>query len=293
MTTLALPLTRSLRTHEQGAIGEGLPPVLLRVAVSVLALLATAALGRYTLHRFDAPVRELAITGALRHVQPDEVRAAIAPLLDSGKLFALDLDALRAAVERLPWVARVRIDRQWPARLGVRITEREPFARWGETDALSTEGVVFAPGPVLLASTLPKLGGAAGREREVMAMFGQLADRLSETPFALAGLTQDARGEWAGTTERGVVLRFGRANPVDQVARLKATVLPALRTRLDAVRAIDLRYANGFAVSWRDASETIETSEPANQPGVAERNPPPAAPASARVSADAAPGVTP
>lgn len=291
MTTLALPLTRNLR--EQGAVGEGLPPVLLRVAVSVLAVLATVALGRYTLNRFDAPVSELAITGALRHVQPDEVRAAIVPLLESSKLFALDLDALRAVVERLPWVARVRIDRQWPARLAVRITEREPFARWGETDALSTEGVVFAPGPVLLASTLPKLGGAPGREREVMAMFGQLADRLSETPFALAGLTQDARGEWAGSTERGVVLRFGRANPVEQVARLKTTVLPALRTRLDAVRAIDLRYANGFAVSWRDASETLETNEPASPPDAAASTPSPANSAPAQPSADAAPGVTP
>lgn len=272
--TMGMTPTRSPRA-ETGAIGDGLPPVLLRIAISVVAVLATLLLGRFVLNRFDAPVRELVISGAMRNVQPDEVRAAAAPLLDAN-LFSLDLDALRVAVGRLPWAAHVRIDRQWPARLGIRIIEREPFARWGETEALSTEGVVFAPGKVSLSPTLPKLGGAAGREREVMAMYGQLADRLSETPFALAGLTQDARGEWAGTTQRGVVLRFGRGNPIEQIPRLKRTVLPALDTRLESVERIDLRYANGFAVGWRNAADipfsidapTPRATTPSVVPGV-------------------------
>ena len=281
MSTLAMdtPLTRSGRNEPAGS-EPLLPPALRRVLISVLAVLATLGVARLGLQRFDAPVRELVITGVLRHVQPDEVRLAAAPLVEANKLFALDLDGIRAAIERLPWVAQARIDRQWPARLGVRITEREPFARWGESEALSTEGVVFAPGSVVLANTLPKLSGAPGREREVMAMYGQLADQLSETPFALTTLTQDARGEWVGTTEQNITLRFGRSDPLEQVARLKNTVLPALGSRLDSAQRIDLRYANGFAVSWRDATETqIKTIPDQPAPGVF-------APA-------AAPGVTP
>lgn len=262
------PLTRSGRNEP--AAGEPLlPPTLRRVLISVVAVLATMGVARLVLQRFDAPVRELVITGVLRHVQPDEVRLAAAPLVEANKLFSLDLDGIRAAIERLPWVSQVRIDRQWPARLGVRITEREPFARWGESEALSTEGVVFAPGSVVLANTLPRLSGAPGREREVMAMYGQLADRLSETPFALTSLAQDARGEWVGTTEQNITLRFGRGNPLDQIERLKNTVLPALSSRLDSVQRIDLRYANGFAVSWRDATETkIKTFPDQPAPGV-------------------------
>lgn len=262
------PLTRSGRNQPPG--GEPLlPPALRRALISAVAVLATLGVTRLVLQHFDAPVRELVITGVLRHVQPDEVRVIAAPLVEANKLFALDLDGIRAAIERLPWVAQVRIDRQWPARLGVRITEREAFARWGEREALSTEGVVFAPGSVVLANTLPKLSGAAGREREVMAMYGQLADRLSETPFALTSLTQDARGEWVGVTEQNITLRFGRSNPLDQIARLKITVLPALSSRLDSVQRIDLRYANGFAVSWRDTTETkIKTILDQPAPGV-------------------------
>ncbi len=265
---------------EAGSARAGASPMLWRLAISVAAVLLTLGLARAALHRFDTPVRELAVSGALQNVRPDEVRAAAAPLLGA-ELFDLDLAAIRASVERLPWVARVRIDRQWPMRLAVRVTEREPFARWGSEQALSTEGVVFAPGSVVLPSTLPILGGAEGREREVMAMYGQLADHLSETPLALKGLVQDARGEWTGTTERGISLRFGRNNPVEQLPRLKNTVLPALNRRLDAVARIDLRYANGFAVGWRDASETSDA--PLST----------VAPTSTAPRLDAAPGATP
>lgn len=265
MTTLAMNFAPTRGAREDGDAASPLSPALKRLGISFCALLATVLLGRMALDHFDAPVRELAITGALLNVQADDVRQAAAPTLNAN-LFSLDLTTVRLAIEQLPWVASARIDRQWPARLAIRITERQPLARWGEHDALSTEGVVFSPGRTPLAKTLPRLGGAPGREREVLTVYGQLVDRLSESPLALSGLVQDARGEWTGTTQGGISLRFGRGNPVEQVARLKSLVVPALATRLDAVQHIDLRYANGFAVGWRapaaiqsEANKSIET----------------------------------
>ena len=117
---------------------------------------------------------------------------------------------------------------------------------------LSTEGVVFAPGQQPLPEHLPQLDGAPGREHEVMRTYGALVDRLSETPLALAGLSEDARGEWTATTRQGVILKLGRTAPLDQAVRLKNIVLPALAGRIEQVHHIDLRYDNGFAVGWRD-----------------------------------------
>ncbi len=286
MSVMTLPMpTYSPRDHNEAPDREGLlslPPAIRQLLLSAGAIVVTIVLGRTLVHRFDAPVRELAVTGVLRHVRPDEVRAAAAPVLDA-RLFELDLDAVRLAIESLPWVAHVRVDRLWPARLAVRVTEREAFAHWGASDALSTEGIVFTPGTEVLAQGLPKLDGAPGREREVMTTYGQLVDRLSETPFALAGLKQDARGDWTATTQGGVLLRLGRGAPVEQVARLKTVVLPALASRLDSVHHIDLRYDNGFAVGWRDGSST--PAKPDNS-----HSPSPQAPTPA---AAATPGATP
>ena len=257
----------------------GFPPALKRAALSLGAVLATLLIGRFALHRIDVPVRELSVNGALRHVRADEVRAVAAPMVD-GRLFDVNLSAVRAAVESLPWVAHARIDRQWPARLTVRIWERDAFARWGESDALSTEGIAFAPGDEVLPETLPRLAGAPGREREVLEMYQQLADRLSETPFMLAGLALDARGDWVATTHTGLCLRFGRVSPLDNVVVLKTVVLPSLSARLEDVQYIDLRYLNGFAVGWRPgksatASPTISSlpSGPAAEPPAATETP--------------------
>jgi cell division protein FtsQ len=247
---MSAPYTK--RLDPSPGSGAGLPPLLRNALLSLGALAATLGAGRLLLAKVDAPARELAVQGPLQHVRADEVRAAAASAID-GQLFEVDLEAVRLAVERLPWVAHARVDRQWPARLVVRIWERVPFARWGDTEALSTEGIVFAPGGETLPESLPRLSGAPGREREVMAMYRQLADRLAETPFALTSLSQDARGDWVAVSHGDIHLRFGRASPLDSVERLKATVLPALASRLNEVHTVDLRYLNGFAVSWRPA----------------------------------------
>lgn len=283
---LDAPTTRALRQEPP----SGYPPALKRAALSLSAVLATLLMGQLALHRIDVPVRELAVSGALRHVRADEVRAASASVID-GHLFDVDLKAVRAAVERLPWVAHARVDRQWPARLMVRVWERDVFARWSESDALSTEGVVFEPGDAVLADTLPRLVGAPGREREVMVMYQQLADRLSETPFMLAGLALDARGDWLATTHTGLKLHFGRNSPLEQIGRLKTVVLPTLLARLDDVQYIDLRYLNGFAVGWQPGKSAANPgASPTTSPS---SNPTISAPASEPVAAPKFPGVTP
>ena len=277
MSVMSLSMPMPFASRNDNAPGAAMPPALRKALLSFAALAAALVAGRLLLARIDAQPRELVVQGVLQHVRADEIRAAAATAID-GRLFEVDLEAVRLAVERLPWVAHARVDRQWPARLVVRIWERVPFARWGATEALSTEGVVYAPGSEELAATLPQLDGAPGREAEVMDMYRQLADRLAETPFALAGLKQDARGDWVATTQSGVTLRFGRSSPMDQVERLKTVVRPALNSRLAEVRTVDLRYLNGFAVSWRDQPATPTTLLPS---------------ANAPASAAAVPGVTP
>ncbi|MDP3859374.1 MAG: FtsQ-type POTRA domain-containing protein [Stagnimonas sp.] len=277
MSVLTLSMPMPFFARNDNSTG-GMPPALRKTLLSLAALAAALVAGRLLLARVDAQPRELVVQGLLQHVRADEVRAAAATAID-GRLFEVDLDAVRLAVERLPWVAHARVDRQWPARLVVRIWERVPFARWGAAEALSTEGRVFAPGPEPLAATLPQLDGAPGREREVMTMYRQLADRLAETPLALAGLRQDARGDWMATTQSGVALRFGRSSPLDQVERLKTVVLPSLAPRLAEVRTVDLRYLNGYAVSWREPAPTSATTST----GAVEPETP----------LDAVPGVTP
>ena len=78
---------------------------------------------------------------ALRVVRIDaapgtELRHVSAVLLDQsvrqrlrGNFFTVDLDAVRAGFEQVPWVRRAMVRRVWPDRLEVAIEEHRPLAR--------------------------------------------------------------------------------------------------------------------------------------------------------------------
>ncbi len=223
----------------------------LRVAIGLAALLATAG-GVWGFFRAtgDQPVARLQIEGHLQRVDPAEIKAAVRPLLQE-RFAQVDLKAVHAAVAALPWVGRARVERRWPATVHLRIWEREPAAHWGQKELLDTQGVVFSPAGRDVPPLLPRLDGPPGSAGRVLAMYRELAARLQGTPFALAGLTQDARGDWTGHTTGGIALRFGRGDPTQALDTLLGPAARALAGRIEEIAYVDLRYTNGFSVGWR------------------------------------------
>lgn len=192
----------------------------------------------------------LEIGGDLQRVPADAVRRVVAPRLDKD-FYELDLASVKAAVEALPWVARARVERAWPATVRVYVQEHHAIARWGERDLLSDAGVVFTPPaiPGDLAGA-PRLSGPEGGQGAVRDAFDGLRAQLADTPFVPVALAQNARGEWTARTEQGIELRLGRGAPLDAVATLAGPVRTALEGRLQEVTYVDLHYINGFAVGW-------------------------------------------
>lgn len=200
-----------------------------------------------------APVT-LEVRGAFDFLPPEAVRASVAGLLDRD-FYELDLGALRREVERLPWVARARVERVWPATVRIEVVEHRPIARWGGAALLSDEGAVFSPGGVL-PEGLPQLDGPPGRAAAVRAAFDVLRARLVDTPFVPARLQLGERGEWTAWTAAGIEIRLGRSPdgeaPLVAAATLAGPALRALEGRLEEVAYVDLHYIHGFAVGWRE-----------------------------------------
>jgi len=193
----------------------------------------------------------LEVAGDFERVQPDRLRAAVAPLLGRD-FYRLDLTAVKAAVELQPWVAHARVERAWPATVRIQVWEHKAYARWGKAALLSGDGVVFMPSVKDLPDDLPWLDGPPGQQRAVRAAYDALRAQLAGTPFVPARLAENARGEWTAVTADGIELRLGRGAPADAVARLAGPVRMALAERLTEVAYVDLHYVNGFAVGWRD-----------------------------------------
>lgn len=194
--------------------------------------------------------QHLRLEGEFLRLSPQDLREALQPHLAS-PLLQTDLQAVRETVSALPWVARVRVERRWPATLEVRVWERVVFARWNQDALIDVRGQAFSPAAGSLPEGLPELAGPVGTEAMVMARYELLDQRLRGTPLALTGLSLDPRGDWTASIANGVELRLGREAPEDRVPMMLEALLPQLSTRLSDVAYVDLRYSNGFAVGWR------------------------------------------
>ena len=219
---------------------------------AALALFAAEGLGLLLVSPLF-PVREIDVRGVLAHVDPAEIESASRASLH-GNFFAVDLGALRAALERLPWVRSVDVRRAWPDRLSVRIEEHVPLARWGDAALVDTHGDVFAG---QTSAKLPLLASPPGTEHEVTERYRLFARLLAPLATPLERVILSPRYAWQLRLASGLDIELGRDLPKDPVdARLArfVAVYPALQREL-AQRAdyVDLRYPNGFALRLTDS----------------------------------------
>lgn len=80
----------------------------------------------------------------------------------SDSIWLADLSDMRQRLRELPWVQDVRIERHWPDRIAVHVTERQPAALWQEQGVLhliDLEGVVLPVDDLQEFAELPLLVG--------------------------------------------------------------------------------------------------------------------------------------
>lgn len=233
-------------------------PRLLNAAAGFLSGVATllliAAALRLLLRSPLFPLREVDVRGRLNHTSAAAVRRAIAGSVH-GNFFAVDLAALRAALQRLPWVRAVDVRRVWPDRLQVTLTERVPLARWGDAALIDSYGDLFAAHS---DAALPLLAGPPGTEHEVARRYVQFATMLAPLGLRLTQVILSPRYAWSLRLAGGLSVELGRPRPNDPIgARLRrfVAVYPALLKDLGRrIAYVDLRYPNGFAVRPAEAA---------------------------------------
>jgi len=199
----------------------------------------------------SVPVSRVAVTGNLKHLDRQLLVARVQPLLAGEGFMTVDLEAIRAALLELPWVADVSIQRLWPDQLMIAVSEQEAIARWGKDGLLNRRGEVFRPQPLGDISKLPALFGPDGMSADVVARYAEMRALLAEQNLALASLGSDERGSWSAILQNGVVLRLGTGDVLKKMRRFLRIYRDELREQLDKVAYIDLRYGNGLAVGWK------------------------------------------
>ncbi|MFM1891183.1 MAG: cell division protein FtsQ [Pseudomonadota bacterium] len=225
-----------------------------RVALWSVLALATLPLASVTLDYArdprNLPLRTIRVTGALRHLERSELEAVVAATID-GNFFTVDMAAVRARVRQLPWVDQVSIRRVWPQTLVMEVVEQVPLAQWGGAALVNARGEVFAPETGVPERGLVRLYGPPGSAPRVVDFYRLATARLQDTGLVVQRLGLDERRDWVLELHDGLRLALGQDGEVERLERfLRAYPLLANDSERQP-HHVDLRYAQGFAVSWR------------------------------------------
>lgn len=211
---------------------------------AVAAALTLYGAVHYLIHLPIFPLRDIQVTGDVAHVTHEQVEAVVTREL-RGNFFTVDLAQARAAFEKLPWVRKVNVRRQWPDRLEFAVEEHRPLARWGSTALVSAQGEVFE---AAINTTLPVLHGPEGTAPEVVSRFQGFQLALEPVGKHIVHMTLSARRAWVLKLDDGMVLELGRDNLDSRLAGFVAAYERTVARLPQPSTYIDLRYTNGFAV---------------------------------------------
>ncbi len=211
---------------------------------------ATYELAQRALPYADRPISRINVQGDLGYISQQAVQQRIAPYV-SASFFSIDLAALRAELESMPWISRAEVRRVWPDQVLIRLEEQLPIARWGDAALLNNQGQAFAPRELANYGHLPLLQGPQRAQEQVMQQYQVLSQMLRPLGFSITRLELRERGSWFLSTAQGVELLLGRDHLVEKMHRFVAIYEKTLKDQLANIASVDLRYPNGLAVAWR------------------------------------------
>jgi len=208
---------------------------------------------------YQWPVQTVNIKGKFRHLQQTQLQNEVLPLVSEG-FFGMNVSAIQARLQNLPWVEQVSVRRVWPDRLSIAVREQQPVAYWGEEGFLNPRAQVFEPEQPVDLPALPHFEGPDGYEHRVLLMYRQLQGLLKPLNLSVGSLRLDARRTWRVQLTNDLTVEIGRSNPVDRIARFVRVYPAILAAGSGQVMSVDLRYSNGFAVRWQQLDTKAEST---------------------------------
>lgn len=231
-----------------------------------LAVLASRAMTKMPpIKNLESPIKHVRVEGYFQYLNRDELQAALLPLLSAG-YWEADVQAIQAAVRTLPWIEKASVKRIWPDAIAIRVIEKIPYTRWGEKSLITETGDIFTPSDITPFTGLTLVDGPKQQQLKVLETMQGIKTTLADQSLELAEFIINQRGAWQIKLANGLVIRLGRDEQLKKLQRFLKT-LPVLDpAQVEAMAVVDLRYPNGFAVTWRPQAP----EQNLNQDGVSE-----------------------
>ncbi|MFT8258632.1 MAG: cell division protein FtsQ/DivIB [Candidatus Symbiodolus clandestinus] len=227
------------------------------ISVSIILLGGFYRLKAWLYHSQHWPLSEWQLVGELQQAQPQAIQKVLEELQPFDSFIAQDLQVIQQRLKQLPWIAEVKIRKQWPNRLLVHCIEHQAVARWQQQRLLNQHGEPFsAPLPPWLIKQLPQLAGPKGSEQQVLATWHQLTKQLVPYGLSVTAIGKNRRQAWQLTINHSMRCLIGKQDPYQAMQRLLVLYpllmqqRPATIGKTELVAVVDLRYQQGAAIRW-------------------------------------------
>lgn len=166
--------------------------------VLLLAAVAVSSFPRYAESFFT--IRAVELTGEIDHISSVHFRRALGTTT-TGTFFDVDLDAIREAALKAPWVKSVNVRRVWPDKINIEISEYKALALWEDGRLVSVNGELFAANPEEADNpmALPEFFGRAEMVQEVTRRYKRF-NKMLQVVMPKARVTEvsvNDRDSWA------------------------------------------------------------------------------------------------
>ncbi|MBQ0712996.1 MAG: cell division protein FtsQ/DivIB [Porticoccus sp.] len=233
-------------------------------SLSLLALVSVVAGllwgGDRLFQKLDVPIGVIGVKGEFTHVDQRDVQAMVEPLINGG-ILSLNLAKIRHQLELDPWIEQVAVSRQWPGGLVINVVEEVAIARWGGHGFLNSRGEMLEIGDNSDLMHLPLLQGEVHTERSLMKAYREVAQLLQPSNLKIVALKRDVRGAWWLSLENGLELVVGRGQVMEKMRRFLVVWELALKTQVERIARVDIRYDNGVAVQWAEKVSAVQPKE--------------------------------
>jgi cell division protein FtsQ len=201
----------------------------------------------------------------LKHINKSIVKQQVLETVQ-GNFFSVRLEDIKRGFESMPWVRHANVRRVWPNGLIVSIEEQKPFGTWGGSDShnlINSHGEIFAGRASDVGSevVLIDFRGPEDSGPEVMSLYEKANNWFKPWGAEVVSLALTDRYAWHIKLSNGMKVEFGRDEESsdknlteERVARLFKYWPQVQEKWANRIDAVDLRYANGFAVHLASAS---------------------------------------
>lgn len=213
----------------------------------LLAGLSIAGVVAVFLNKLDwhpAPVKQVRLEQELIYQNRDQFNEVAEEFIGHSLMF-VDVTMVKQELEKLPWVYRVSVKKEWPGVLAVDVEEHQPVALWNDNEVLNSDGEPLQNPSAQL--TLASLKGPENSAAVVMSQYLQFAQVFENTGSGLQEVRLFPRGAWELKLDNGVSISLGDRNVVERSRRV-VRVLNLEAYKETEIEYIDARYSNGISI---------------------------------------------